>query len=287
MKRTTLSLSLFLLFAGCAVSQPSRVQIIIGATAIGATPPISTLGAIGHQVVLVASNASAHTCTTPNINGQLEFSFDNATWFPFGAPQGQPAVATSLTAIFLGASSFDYVRFNLRGFDTTNCVINGWYLGSSVALLTSVTGNVPQAAFLKSSLTTPWVENPVFAGGVGNLGLKQPLLVCDAYAVTTVTTGATVVMATVQSGFTFRVCSVTLTSTTAATANLAQADTGTSCVTNRLSVGITYSLTASVLTVFMGSNLGQLFNLGAGKDLCLTGGVGTTTALVSYALTPY
>lgn len=281
-KRLALSV-VTLLFAGCAIrAQPSRVQIIVNATAAGATPPISTLGAISHQVVLIASNAPAHTCTTPVIAGSLQFSFDNANWFPFGGQQGN----SGLLATYLGASSFDYVRFNLAGFDTTNCLLNGWYLGSATPLLSSVMGNTQAGFGLKTS--SGWGENPLFMGGLGDLGLKQPILVCDGNATVTVTAPNTVVVTSVTSAsLRFRVCSVTLTSTAAGSAQFAQADASTACVTNLISTGIVYSLTASVLTVFMGSNLGQLFNLGLGKDLCLTGVSGTTTALVSYARTPY
>jgi hypothetical protein len=88
-------------------------------------------GQVGNQVFLQFANAPAKTCTSSNTKAQLEFSYDTTNWVAFGTPTTTTNTNT-LSQLYYGAGAYPFVRFNLVQYDNVNCVVSGYYTGSTI-----------------------------------------------------------------------------------------------------------------------------------------------------------
>jgi hypothetical protein len=113
-----------------AVSNSVYATLFQNVTAATISSNVLNAGQVGHQVNLQFSNAPTMTCGLNNLaSAQLEFSYDNVSWKAFGYPTSTSTNSGSLIYTYYGTGAYPYVRFNLVGFDTTNCLATAYYSG--------------------------------------------------------------------------------------------------------------------------------------------------------------
>lgn len=255
--------------SGSAGTSVYSAQLYTNSNATGVSITVPNIGQIGHQVFIVLSNAPAKTClaSTAALGGQLEFSYNTSNWFAFGSPTNNPA-EPNLFQTYFGNGVYPFVRFNLTSFDTTNCIANGYYTGTS------------NSAALGSSTITTGTSIPsnvyvTVAGGIGNERV-QPSYICTQHFANLggAIPAGTYSFATLNaSGFgsTYGFCNLYATSIGVATVQIV-AGVGASC-TGPVAVTPAFNLVAGVPIAF-GSSTGLMVNpisysVGVANTLCV------------------
>lgn len=238
------------------------------------TGSLTNIGQSNHQVVLVFSNAPAHTCSTKTANGQLEFSYDNTNWLVFGSPTD--AITTPNTAIWFGSGAFPFVRFNLVSFDTTNCRVSGFYSGIlGGALSTQVTGQQPVGQQVNGSL------KPVLLGGLsGNDNTtKSTVSVVPICTKTFWTEAASLVASQIippaPAGASIKICSLSASAKSGSAAGnvsvqLYEGSVANACAIGQGTLGNYYLAAKS--TIALNGGMGPIFSThsSGGGGVCLT-----------------
>jgi hypothetical protein len=261
------------------------IQMYTNTTAIGASATVPNIGQVAHQMFLVFTNAPAHTCTAAGnaVGGSLQFSYNNSTWFNFGNPQVVPPFVLNQT--YLGTGGFPFVRFNLTQFDTTNCIVNGFYTGSSsVASLSPSTINIGGSLYNQTTkVSFPFTPIAALTGG----SVSYPIYACNMFTgslIGPIAIGTNFIVDNSSVPFNVGICGITFTSSGVATVQVIEG-TGTNCGTSGVNVSGVINLVAGV-PITLGGNLGLVLKTSAttSTQVCL---VVTGTAVnfnMSYAV---
>lgn len=253
---------------------------------------IKNVGQTGHQVYLQFASAPGKTCSLPAAVAEIQSSFDGSNWNTLGYPQIlSGSYSGSLSRIYSGTGLFNYVRFVLQSFDTSNCTASAWYTGAPGAgLYGNSQGVAPPGSQVDSGLTPglayhSWTQNPVFIGGYGWSGGLTPLIICDASVQATVTAGSTTKLITAD-GQRIQVCSVVV---SMAATGLVQfsSGTGASCSSGNTAVTPAFNLNAGV-PLSMGGGIAPLFPMpGTRNDLCASATTGDAKVFLTYTVINY
>jgi hypothetical protein len=275
-------------------------KLFTNATGPG-TATVQNTGQLGHQIYLLLSNAPGHTCVTPLVAGQFEFSFDNSTWTAFGSPvamaAGFPPFATSLAYTYLASGTFNYVRFNLTGFDNTSCLLSAWYTGSAQPIYLASQGPVPSSMTIGKRQNTglQFGINPTVSGGIATSAAAAPLVLCDVTSQATVTAGSTAIVVPNSGGINgLNVCAVAVTMATTGTFQFVTG-TGAACAGGltaispvfNLNAGVPFTLGNGTGTVMSNITGGAGFGAGAsniGGNICVVAVTGNVSVMATYAL---
>lgn len=256
-------------------------NIAAGAIAGPGTGPgtIPNVGQTGHQVFLVFSGAPGHSCTSPLASATLQFSFDAVTYYNFGSPTNVSQL-TGITNVFSGFGAFPYVRFNLIGFDTTDCRASGWYTALFNSPLQPVQGPVPVGTVLATFLNDSSLS-PLFLGGIQTASQMEPLVVCDKAAAISVSAASTSVLINGSLGR-VRVCSLAVTISAAGTVAFIEGATGTTCGSSSLTISPAFTLAQGV-PLTLGSGLGYVMRTAVSSDdICVSATGGTAQVFAQY-----
>src|ERR1035437_9567787 len=272
-----------------AVSGSIYQQLFVNTVAPIAVPIVTNVGQGSHIVQVIATAQPAKTCTSPIITAQLEFSFNKVLWTAFGTPI---AIAVNQPSVnFYGNGVYPFVRFNVSGFDTTNCYLTAYYSGSVQPGLIAATGGygLGTPVYLPQGSVVP----PTVVGGYGTigssgLGAVVPLFVCDMTAFATVAAGATTILVPGNvGGLNIKVCGFVINAVAAGTAQFVTG-TAANCSTNNSNISPVFHLATNGNLVY-GGGLGNvmqtmpgLTNDIVGKGICLTAATGDMTVMLSY-----
>lgn len=264
------------------VSGHAQLQALFSNATAPQTAIISNSGQVGHFVYLQLSNAPSQICSPggASTNASLEYSFDNSTWSAFGSPQSAIQDVGVVAQLYVGGGLFNYIRFNLRGFDTTNCRATAYYTGFTQLALQSVQGASPTGTKLEGG--SLHFLSPLYTGGVGNGGKMVPIEACDRNISGSVTAGTSgVVQAGATNQLTY-VCFIAVTLSANGTFKLQQAVAGGSCA-GALDISPAFTVAANTPFV-LGTGLGTVVRTtGVAFDLCLVATGGNATYFMGEA----
>lgn len=92
---------------------------------------VRPIGQANHAVSVTLTDAPAHTCTGGALDTGLEGSFDNVIYNRIGDQSSSIGLnADGHYNLLLNAyAAFPYIKYVIRNFDTTNCVLTASYSG--------------------------------------------------------------------------------------------------------------------------------------------------------------
>lgn len=266
MKRAIFSF-LFCVIAASAQQTVLQKLLTNVSTVPQITAPINNVGQSGHSVLVQFSDAPGNTCSSARVQAELEYSFNNTSWFAFGSPVSNTPISAPNApgVLYVGSGVFNYIRFNLSNFDTTNCRITAWYSG----------------ALTYNPLT-------LMAGAGSNADKRQynPIVACDKMAGgASFAPGPGIFALTLEPGQPIRVCALIVSNTSAVDGTFRlSGDNNSTCGTGGNFLTPSISLPAKQ-TFTLGSGIGQLFTL-PNTYICLTytGTNSTFTATAVYTV---
>ncbi len=259
---------------------------------------VTNVGQSWHFLILHFTDNPPNVCVAAAVNPNvvMQYSFDNILWFGidaaglfqrstvFNDSNGNIVQWTSF------ANPYPYVRFYTNAFDTANCVMDGYYSGSTTGYTVGhdrirtigrdnennddlVEGIAVDGRFGKSHVV-PFVFD-------GNAWDR--LLDCEDSIPIVVGAATTLELVGLIVSESIRVCSFSMTMAAAGTAQFVYG-TGANCVVGTTAITGAYDLGAG-FTAQDGDNIGRLFTAAVSNALCLvtTGGGATAAGLLTYA----
>jgi hypothetical protein len=289
MKRLLFAIAFFAVFA----QGQTVVKKIISNASAPVAVEVPNVQQVGHQAYVQLSDAPGQTCTLPAFSGGFQYSFDESTWTGFGTIPGLGNTVKTFT--YYGTGLYNYVRFVVGSFDTTNCVVSAWYTGTSQPVYQAGQGGAPNSVGVTTrgggtgSLTIG--INPVLVGGLGTsgtapgLGAPTPPTVCDQRSNVLATAGTSAVV--LNTGTPSQVCSVSVTLTANGTFQLfLSTSLDTSCTGHTENITPVFTLNAGVPFVVSGG-FGSLFSTLTGtssRPLCVAATGGNAAVWATYAI---
>lgn len=278
-------LGLVFCVGGLAQQSSTIYQVLLtNSIATGPTTTIRNIGQSAHYLTVTFGNRAPSTCTGPNFEGQLEYSYDDVNWTGFGGPQSSAIIFSPAVTNYYGIGAFPFVRFDVFLLNS-QCTVSAAYSGT---LYPSALGSVSTGTSLLNGAGTNFSENPVLTGGVGNANIAVPDTNCNN--VSTITQAASQVQA-IGSFFpsgnvNIYVCSIAISGTATSTLQFFYTSAVAGCTVTIVGSPISplFQLTGTN-NVTLGSGKGIVLGahaLPSGDVIC---GVVTGSGSVSYTIT--